>query len=130
MKIVFYALFIASLIFFFAFLIIPYLRDVVRSGRTGKITEGFTCKCGGHIDNSHLTYPFVKITLSASVLNVTTSENINYFIPLKQINNLKIKNGIFSEGLSFDFNGETLVIFTPYCYKLRDFIENNKYKQS
>ena len=130
MKIVIYILFIFSLVFFFAFLIIPYLRDVIRSGRMGKITEGFTCKCGGHIGNSHLTYPFVKITLSASILNVKTSENINYFIPLKQINNLKIKNGIFSAGLAFDFNGEPLVIFTPYCYKLRDFIENNKYKES
>jgi len=128
MEIAFYIIFISSLIFFFAFLIIPYVRDVFISGRMGSIMEGFTCKCGGHIGNSHLSYPFVKIKLSANIFNVKTSENINYFIPFKQIDNLRIKNGIFSKGLAFDFNGEKLVIWTPYCYKIRAFIENNKYK--
>ena len=128
MEIVFYIVFISAFVFLFSFLIIPYVRDIFRSGKMGNITDSFTCKCGGYIGHSHLSYPFVKLTISSSFLNIKTSENINKFVPFKKINNLKIKKGFFSEGISFDFNEETLIIWTPYCYKIKDYIEKTKYE--
>jgi hypothetical protein len=123
MEIVIAICFVVFIVILFSALFVPLFMDSLKAGKLIKLNDNFTCKCGGVINDTYLSYPFIKFEVKMKSIKLSYLDNeIN--ISLDEIREVSVKKGIFSYGIIFEFKNNKILLWTSYYRQIYNFLES------